>query len=77
MSRAEELRSRLEAELHVAGLEDELVKAKESDMDPGALRDLKERLRQARFEFRTLREGGAAVSPAPVEAATTVDEKGE
>jgi hypothetical protein len=50
-------RELLEAEMAVVELEDELAAAKEYAMDGTQYRDVKERLREARRVFRTLREG--------------------
>lgn len=75
MSRVEELRTRLAAELAVAELEDELIAAKD-DGDPDALRDVKLRLRAARAEFRTHRAGSAAANPATVTASAVVEQAG-
>lgn len=52
MSRADDLR----AELALAELEDELVAAKaDEDLDPEELRDVKNRVRAARQEYRETR----------------------
>jgi hypothetical protein len=71
MSRADELRAALAAELAVLELEDELAAAKESGDVP---RELKLRLREARRVFREQRAGAAVASPATVTAAASVEE---
>jgi hypothetical protein len=54
MSRADDLR----AELELAELEDELVKAKANKkIDPDELRDIKNQVREARQTYRQAREG--------------------
>jgi hypothetical protein len=55
MSRADDLR----AELAMAELEEELVALKEKPGDGERLREVKDELRQARFEQRTAREQAA------------------
>lgn len=57
MSRADDIRARHAAELAMAELEDELVALKARPGDGVRLREVKEALRQARFEQRTAREG--------------------
>jgi hypothetical protein len=49
MSKSEELR----AQLAVAELEEELAAAKATDPDPSELRDLKQRVRQSRENYRS------------------------
>jgi len=76
MSRADDLRAGLEAELAVVELEDELLAAKEAGEVP---RELKDRLREARRVFREQRsgvagDGDAVVNPAAVQASASVQE---
>lgn len=69
MSRADELRARLEAELRVLELEERLTEAKEAG---GDYTDLKHELRQARREFRAERAGDANADPAVIETAAAM-----
>lgn len=69
MGRADELRARFEVELVLVELEEELVAAK---ADGPAPRDLKQRVRQARQEFRLEREGNAVANPAVIEVTADV-----
>jgi hypothetical protein len=74
MSKSEELRT----QLAVTEMEEELAAAKASDDGPS--RDLKQRVREAREQYRsTYRTPSTAVEdgtaePAPVEASATVKE---
>ena len=83
MSRADQLR----AELALAELEDELVAAKGKvercekcgrrvTHDSPDLADLKARVRQARYEARLEREGGATANPATVQVKSSVNKPG-
>ena len=69
-------RDELAAEQAVIELEDELAAAKEYAMEPEAYRDVKDRLREARRVFRTLRDGGdpgeGVARPATVETGAEV-----
>lgn len=69
-------RQEVEAELAVLDLEEELAAAKENPPDSGEFRELKLRLRQARWVHRTLREGNdpedGVARPATVAAAAGV-----
>lgn len=83
MSRADEVRAGLEAEVAVAELEDELLRLKGLKRpDPEKVRETKQALREARRVFRELRTGGpvapgdAVASPATVEATTGVASPG-
>lgn len=57
MGKADDLKARHAAELAMAELEDELVRLKADPGDGKRLRQVKDELRQARFEQRTTREG--------------------
>lgn len=77
-SRADELRARLEAELAVVELEDELAEAKQSG---GADNELKERVRAARQAYREAHrvsvpagEGDAVAAPEPIRTKVKVQE---
>ena len=78
MSRADDLRAALEAELAVVELEDELVKLKAAKKtDQARLREAKLDLREARRAYRELRagevaEGDAAANPDTVNASASV-----
>ena len=61
----------LRAALEVAELEEQLIAAKDGD---GPSAELKLAVREARRVYREMREGAAAVSPAAIETATTVNE---
>lgn len=69
-------RELLEAEMAVLELEDELRAAKEYAMDGEEYADVKNRLREARRVYRTLREGGdpgeGVARPATVATGTGV-----
>lgn len=67
----------LRAALAVAELEDELVAAKDSDIDPEDLRALKHRVRSARQVYRENHRSpavGGTAEPAPVTATAAVKE---
>jgi hypothetical protein len=70
----------LRAQLAVTELEEELVAAKASGADPSELRDLKQRVHEARAHYRsTYRSpstaaGDGTAEPAPVEASAKVKE---
>ena len=59
MGKADDLKAEYEAALAVAELEDKLVALKEKPGNGKKLREVKDALRQARFEQRTAREGNA------------------
>lgn len=62
MGKAEDLRAEYESKLAQAELEDQLVALKEKPATPAnsrKLREVKDKLRQARYEERTAREGNA------------------
>jgi hypothetical protein len=77
VSRSDELRAQLEAELAVAELEEQLAAEKEAGE---VSRDTKNALREARQRFRDLRagvpagEGDAVAGPGTVEASAGVGE---
>jgi hypothetical protein len=64
----------------VEQLDRELVEAKGGDTDPEAYQDLKRRVRQARYAYRTARSGGVpgdgAADAATVSVAAATDERG-
>jgi hypothetical protein len=82
MSQIDEVRARHELELQNAGLEDELAALKASGDDPTRFREVKNELRELRRYWREIRaavgappgDGDAAVSPATIEAAASVQE---
>jgi hypothetical protein len=57
MGKADDLKAEYAAAIEIAELEDELVALKADPGDGKKLRKVKDRLRQARFEQRTAREG--------------------
>ena len=73
MTRADDLRTRYEAELAVVVLEEQLVAAKVAGEVP---RELKDQLREARQTYRAMREGDAVVSPSVIEATAAVEKPG-
>lgn len=73
MSRADEVRDRYEAELAVAELEDEFVAAKEAGE---ATPEMKDRLREARREFRLRREGDAAAATSTIQTVSGIESPG-
>lgn len=85
MSRSDELRAQLEAEIAVMELEEELAASKAApevckkcgqkihQAATGDQRDLKERLREARQRFRDLRAGAPAAEGDAVASPGSVD----
>lgn len=73
---ANDRRAALDAERRVLDLEDELAAAKEHGAEGREYRDLKLRLREARRQFRTIREGDAPADgvarPATIETGSEV-----
>lgn len=57
MGKADDLKAEYAAAIEIAELEDELVALKADPGDGKKLRKVKDRLRQARFEQRSAREG--------------------
>lgn len=72
MGRVDDLRARMNHELAVAQLEDDLVGLKEAGADPDVVRDTKLRLREARQAFRHQREKAAAATPPTLETTSAV-----
>ncbi|HWD45902.1 MAG TPA: hypothetical protein VHM23_19690 [Actinomycetota bacterium] len=83
MSRADDLRAALGAEVAVVELEDELTRLKALKRpDEAKLRETKQQLRAARQRHRELRagvpagEGDAVASPPAVDASASVEQPG-
>ena len=73
MSRADDARQRMQAELDVIELEEELAAAKAADE---VTAELKLRLREARRTHRDLRSGDAVAAPAAIEVAARIEQAG-
>jgi hypothetical protein len=87
MGRAAELRALRDAEIRVAELEEQLVTEKKDDSvawDSEQFKATKDALREARREYRTLRDsqpaeianGDATVQPATIETTAVVKKPG-
>lgn len=76
MSRADEIRQRMESEIALAEAEDALIKAKAAKTNPQKLAEIKNDLRSKRQAHRSGREGEGTANPAPVNASAVVKRKG-